>query len=519
MSLHSVEIPPPAARIRTPVAATPEAARSARTGLAMSVATFAMAMASAAQAVLYLSEFGMSGRTDGFFVAFALYTTFGVFSQSLRLTSVPLLLGEKARLSARDFAAVLAVIGVPVLIATGPLAGVLAGLLAPSLSAADRAVTESALPILGVATVLQLWAAGAATLLAVRDRFIAVAASYIAGSAAGLATYLVLSGSAGELVLGWSMFAMALVTCAGMLAGVRASGGLGASSGRLRLRVLPASIGMVFGRTAVYLAVNLLFVVTLAIASGAAAGDVTVLSYAYLYASYLVAGTGLAMGMSRIPEMTRVALIERRAVIADNVPPGFRYAMMIVAPALAGLVAAGAPLIGAVFPASLDADGVHDMRVFGALLAAWTIAALLVSFLLPAAFALGRARFVNLLALPLVAVHVAATLAGRALFGVDGAVAAFVVAPACFAVVLLLACVPDDRGALVRRLAADGLRFSGIAVVAFGAGALVAAVVTDGGFVGAALAAAIGVVGYAGLLRVVARREVDALLSALRPGT
>ena len=97
------------------ITATPEAARSARTGLAMSVATFTMAAASALQAVLYLSEFGASGRTDGFFVAFALYTTFGVFSQSLRLTSVPLLIGDRPRLSPTAFAVVLGTIAVPLL--------------------------------------------------------------------------------------------------------------------------------------------------------------------------------------------------------------------------------------------------------------------------------------------------------------------------------------------------------------------------------------------------------------------
>ena len=95
----------------------------ARAGLAMSVATFAMAAASAIQAVLYLSSFGTSGRTDGFFVAFALYTTIGVFSQSLRLTSVPLIVEPGARLTLREYAAALGLIGIPLLIVAGPFAG------------------------------------------------------------------------------------------------------------------------------------------------------------------------------------------------------------------------------------------------------------------------------------------------------------------------------------------------------------------------------------------------------------
>ena len=94
--------------------------------------------------------------------------------------------------------------------------------------------------------------------------------------------------------------------------------------------------------------------------------------------------------------------------------------MLLVAPALAGLVAAGAPLIHDLFPSSLDADGVSTLRDFAALLAAWTVAALLVSLLLPALFALGRARLVNLLAIPLLALHIAATAVGSALFGRRG---------------------------------------------------------------------------------------------------
>ena len=101
--------------------------------MAMSLATFAMAAASAIQAVLYLSRFGTNARTDGFFVAFALYSTFGVFSQSLRLTSVPLLVEPGARLSAREFAATLGLIALPVVLITGPLAGPLSHLIAPGL--------------------------------------------------------------------------------------------------------------------------------------------------------------------------------------------------------------------------------------------------------------------------------------------------------------------------------------------------------------------------------------------------
>ncbi len=184
------------------------------------------------------------------------------------------------------------------------------------------------------------------------------------------------------------MLTMSAVTSTWMLVGLRRSGGLGGSSrrhpgGSLAAQIAPLGAaadgarraaaddspssaadwirravaeivrdcGIVLGRTAIYLAFNVLFVITLAFASRSAAGGTTVLSYAYLFASYLVAGTGMALGMSSIPDMTREARAQRRAVVAATVPRGFRYAMLIAAPALAGLIASGAPLIHAVLPA------------------------------------------------------------------------------------------------------------------------------------------------------------------------
>jgi peptidoglycan biosynthesis protein MviN/MurJ (putative lipid II flippase) len=498
----------------------------------MSLATFAMAAASAIQAVLYLGRFGTNARTDGFFVAFALYSTFGVFSQSLRLTSVGLLVEPGARISVRRFAAVLAVIAIPVLVATVPLAGSLAQLIAPGLKAGAQHVTATALPVLGVAMVLQLWAAGGATVLAIRGRFGVIAGAYMSGAAVGLATFLALMGVTGVQTLGWSMAAMSVITCTWMLIGVGGSGGLDAWPAELARRPVrpweqrPAvpllrDCGMVLGRTAIYLAFNLLFVITLAFASRSSAGSTTVLSYAYLFASYLVAGTGMALGMSSIPDLTRQARAQRHALVAATVPRGFRYAMLLVAPALACLIAAGAPLIHALLPRSLSLAEVHTLRTFATLLVPWTVAALLVNFLLPVLLAFGRARLLGALAPALLALHLAATATGTALWGVNGAVGAMWVAPATLAAVLLVSGAGRAQARpVVRQLGGDGARFLALAALAFGTGWAV------GELLGADLAQATvaGVVGcgaYLAGLWVVARAQLQVLVSAVvaRPAT
>src|SRR6478735_9071951 len=87
--------------------------KHAHAGVAMAIATLAMGATSGIQALLYLSSFGINGRTDGFFVAFALYTSFGVFSQSIRVTSAPLLVGERPRLAPPELAFALVAIALP----------------------------------------------------------------------------------------------------------------------------------------------------------------------------------------------------------------------------------------------------------------------------------------------------------------------------------------------------------------------------------------------------------------------
>lgn len=493
--------------------------KHAHAGVAMAVATLAMGATSGIQALLYLSSFGVNARTDGFFVAFALYTSFGVFSQSIRVTSASMLVGERPRLSQREFALALTAIAIPVAVATIPLAGPLAGLLAPGVGEAGRGVAESALPILGLAMILQLWAAGGATVLAVRDRFDRIAGAYIAGALSGFVVYLAVSGHAGELSLGWSMLAMAVVTSTAMLAGVHASRPP-AREERARPRPgrLIRCVWLVLGSTAIYLAFNGLYVITLAFASNYGEGGATVLSYAYLFASYLVAATGFALGMSRIADMRRGALADWREVIADTVPPGFRYSMLIVAPALAALIAGGATLVGEVLPSSFDAAEVEQLRVFGALLCAWTVAALLVNLLLPAMFALGRVKLVNALAPILVLVHVSATALGGALFGINGVVGAFFVAPIAFAVVLLVVGAGRAGMPIATELTRDGLRFVLAAAACFGVGALV------GGAVGTGLVAPLVTIGvgsllYAGLTPWLAPEQVRLLIGAVRPAS
>jgi peptidoglycan biosynthesis protein MviN/MurJ (putative lipid II flippase) len=499
------------------MAEQPQQRKQARAGMLMAAATFAMAAASGIQAALYLHSNGTDARTDGFFVAFALYTVFGVFSQSIRVTSAPLLVNRDNPLPLREFGATLAFIAAPVALLTIPLAHPLALLLAPGLTDTGRGVTEDALPVLGGAMILQLWAAGGATILAIRDRFSTIAAAYAAGAGAGLIVFLAVSGSTGELSLAYSMLAMGVVTCGLMLLGVRRSESLepAAPPRPLRLRVLVADAGRILGRTSIYLAFNALYLVTLALTTSYAPGDATVLSYSYLLASYLVAGTAFALGMSRIADMSREVRSNARKAFGDTVPQGFRYSMLICAPALGAFVAAGAPIFGVLFSASIKHGDVRILQEFTAMLSIWMVAALMVNLLLPAMFALGRARFTNLLTPALLAVHVAASLLGGALFGAVGVVGAAFVAPALFAITMLWTGAPEIASHLARETGRDALRFLLLAAGCYGIGAAVGTAL-GGAMIGALAAGAIGSALYVGLLPLVAPAQVETVLRSLK---
>jgi hypothetical protein len=494
--------------------------KHAHAGVAMAIATLAMAGSSGIQALLYLSSFGVGGKTDGFFVAFALYSSFGVFSQSIRVTSAPLLVGVRPRMSTREFAIGLVLIAIPVAIVTIPLASQLGDLIAPGLTDAGRHVTVEALPVLGVAMVLQLWAAGGATVLAIRDRFDRIALAYISGALAGLVVYLAVSGSAGELSLGWSMMAMAVVTAAIMLQGVRTGREDRAPAPALACnpRAIARPVGLILGSTLIYLAFNALFVVSLAFAGKYDPGDATVLSYAYLFASYLVAATGFALGMSRIADMRRGALVDWREVIADTVPAGFRYSMMLAAPAMAVLISGGAALIGEVLPKSFDAAKVDQLQVFAALLCLWVVAALLVNLLLPAMFALGRSRFVNWMAPVVFIAHIAVTALGGVLFGADGVVGAAFVVPAAFAILLLTVGAGRGAGPIARDLTRDGLRFTLLAAVSYGIGYLVGVELADG-ILSSLVTLAIGSGLYLATATRFAPEQTRLLLGAIKPAS
>jgi len=190
--------------------------------------------------------------------------------------------------------------------------------------------------------------------------------------------------------------------------------------------------------------------------------------------------------------------------------------MLVVAPVVAGLVAFGAPLIGELLPNSFGAAQVDSLRAFTVLLVPWTVTALIVNLVLPAMFALGHARLVNLLAPALLLAHLAATAAGGALFGVYGVALATFLAPLGFAAALLVIAARDGATGVGLELALDTARFALPAAAAYGVAAAVSATLL-GGALRALFAAIVGTALYALALRIAAPGQLRVLTGRLRP--
>ncbi len=195
-----------------------------------------------------------------------------------------------------------------------------------------------------------------------------------------------------------------------------------------------STAGDLLGRSVVYFVINAFFLVTLAIVGAeGGAGETTVLSYAYLLASYLVAGTSTAVGISRAPDMVRGAQEEDwSSVVVDTVPHGYRYAVLVSAPVLAAGAVAASPVVAALLPEALGSEQTTALARDILLLSPWLAAALLLNFVIPGLFAIGRARTVNLLAPLILALHAGASLLAADLAGVEGAVGVMVLAPLVF---------------------------------------------------------------------------------------
>lgn len=442
------------------------------------------ALGSAIQVALYLHDFGASHLTDGMIAAIAVYSFAATIGQLLRTTAVPLLSGTRPLVSQRAFGWGMGMIALVAALICFAGAVPLAHLVAGSATAGGERVATTALRVMSAAIGLQLAAAGLAVDGALRGRLNHVAIAYAAAGVLGVVGYVALERPTGIQVLAWTNVVSGAVVVSVLVVWLRVvpvrppspSKLLGAVVAVFRSVPLPASFVVMYPLTLALIPIGL-------------PGRVTLFGLAYTASSYLAGFTAQALSMSEVVELSRAIgagdEVRRRIVLRS-----FRYSLLVAAPASGLGVIVGGPFVGAFMHArvgvSAGAFGT-DMLLLSPLLIATLAVWATMPALLSSHDAIGPERMA-LASLALVAVHVLATLAGRALWGFDGAVIAMAAAPAAFVVVAQFGVARGVAALLLEHSIPVCLAVT----VAFGSLSLIA---RETGIAGAAGDAAVAVLG------------------------
>lgn len=454
-----------------------------RSGVLTGVSTAVVSGSAAVIGVILSRKFGHGVKTDGFFAAYGPYLALVLVAGSLRVVVLPrFVTAQSAGRLSHEFGAWAAGLAAPLALVV--LAAVawphgIAGLLTSNPRASDYAA--QLLPWIVPSAVAQIYGGLVASALAALDDYEWAAIGFAAGSVAGVVLTLALVGH-GLISLGWGLALNGGLSLGIPLVPLIARHGVGLPDGRVWGRLLELGEGV-----SVPVALQGLYVIGNRFASGLGAGDGTTFSYAYLIAAFLVAVTAASAALvSTVPFAREGASPER---VARHVVAISWLSLALVGAAAGVFSLAGEPLVRRVLGASYAGSTGTELGRLVVYLAPWMVASVAVTVAYPLVFVRGRARWLPVLALFAVLVHVLVEWAGRAAFGLAGVAAGLAITTA-----LVLCALVGFLGA-VRRVARGvgtaALVCGLVAAAAFGLPSIVA---------GPVLAAAAGLVLYVGAL-------------------
>ena len=462
-----------------------------RSGVATGASILTVSGAAAVAGAYLAHKFGRDELTDGFLAAYGVYLVIVLAAQAFRLVIVPDLTRASAdeRLPAEfaSYASALLAIAVPACVLTIVLANPFGELLTGTLPPEAAAIASRAVVWLVPAAFAQTLAALGASALAARDSYLVAAAAYALGAIGGLVVFVWLAGSHGLVALAWGLALNgALAAGIPLVALLRYGHLLGTRSGGVaiwpRLRKLMQA-------AAVPIALQGLYLIALRGASGLGEGNQTSLTYAYLFASTLVAATASSLSLISSAPLTR------RGLDADGASAHVLHVAwlsLVLIGAAAGVFAlVGGRVVSFVLGDAFAGDIGSDLGHLIVYLAPWVAAAVAFSVSFPLLFVLEKTRILVPLAVLAIAVDVPLSLGLRELLGLRGLVLAL--ALATFIVVFALMAAVSFRMLV--------LTLRGLVRIAFVVGALTVAAfgipdLVTGGFA----AAVVGFALYVGAL-------------------
>lgn len=433
--------------------------------------------------VILSRKFGHGVKTDGFFAAYGVYLALVLVAGSLRVVVLPRFVTARAagRLG-REVGAWAAALTPPLAVAT-LVAVVWNGGVASALtsSAAGRHYAAELLPWVVVSAVAQIYGGLVASALAALDDYDWAALGFALGSIAGVVLTLVLV-SHGVIAFGWGLALNGVLSLAIPLAPLLVRRGVARPDGRAWGRLLELGEGV-----ALPLALQGLYVIAFRFATGLGPGRGTTFGYAYLIAAFLVAVTAASIALvATVPFAREGSSPERvgRHVVAIS------WLSLVLVAAAAGVFAlAGEPVVRRVLGPAYGSETGAELGRLVVYLAPWMVVSVALTVTYPLVFVRGRARWLPLLAIGVIALQVLVEWGLRSAFGLGGVAAGLAVTTAVALAVLLQALGAFVR--VLRGLVLAAVVCGAVALASFGLPRLV---------VGPLPAAACGVVLYGAVL-------------------
>ena len=408
---------------------------SLATGAVTAVALAVQTGLAAVVGVIIARELGRTAETDGFFASYGVFIVLGLAATAMRVTVLPPLARARddRRLSVETvaYAGALALVAVPIVLVGALAAEPFAALLTGFGPEEARDAAASTLPWLLVAALGQFAAGLFASAFAALDDYTTPAVGYVTGSVVGLVLILLRIDENGVIAVAWGMALNAVIaTLVPALALARRArreqmpgtavrprtGGT-----RTRLRELLSGAALPFALQAVY-------VICLPIAALGGVGDVTSFGYAYLVGAAVVAVTASSLGLVTSVPLSRAGVDGRR--VAAHVDASSWLALLAIGATAGVFAVAGSTILQAVLGGAYATDVGEEIGWLVVALALWMVVSVGVSVTFPVVFVAGRASSLPLAALAVLGLHLPLAVAGQAIAGLWGLVAALAVSTA-----------------------------------------------------------------------------------------
>jgi len=440
-------------------------------GILTGLSFLTVSAASAAAAALLAYRFGRTAETDGFLAAYAVYLLLVIGAQSFRQFSNPELARaeEEGRLGPEvsAYAFSFLVVALPVCLAAATFREGLAGLLTVNPEAARAAAPSLAWVI--PAAFLQLFAALLASALAARDSYLVTAVGYAAGGLAGLIAFAVLAPFGGVVALAWGVMVNGALTVAVLGAGFRLKGGF-APGGKVALDV-GRRLGILLNGSAMQLALQLFYLVSIRTAAGLGIGQATSFSYAYLLAAVLVTTTASSLALVSSTPLTRRGLTTDSA--AQHVVHLAWFSLALIAAAVGSFFVGAGSFAGLVLGAAFAGAVGDQIGLVVLALAPWMIATVAFAILFPLLFVARRDRHLLPFGVIAVVFHVPVTLVLAHLLALPGIALAIALSTALTVGMMAYLFDPGLPLRILAGLFPVVLVEGGLAAVCFGAAHLV----------------------------------------------